>query len=757
MLKSTVQLIVGAVCVLASASVARAQPASSIEAGLYHTCAVIAGGGVKCWGNNSGAWAGVTPADSNLPLGVMGLTSNVTQLSAGWAHNCVRTASGGAKCWGSNSFGQLGNFSSGALVDVFGLTSGVSSVTVGSAHSCATVTGGGATCWGSNFSGQLGDGTGISSIAPVEVAGLGSGVTSIDGHLADATCAIAGSGLKCWGRNSEGKLGNGTNSNSTVPVDVSGLSSGVARVAVGIGHVCAVTSSGGVKCWGHNGSGQLGNDSIVNSNVPVNVVNLSSGVAAVAAGGAHTCALLTTGGVMCWGNNAAGQLGNNTFIEQKTPVHVFGLSSGVTSLTAGGNHTCALLSTGRAKCWGANSDGQLGDGTNTPRAVPATVVGIGPLPVLSVADASVTEGQAGTITMHFHISLSEAVAQTVTVVAQTADGLASAGSDYVAFGPTVVSFSPGATLGVVSVTVNGDTLMEGHETFSVILSQPVNAAIGDGQGVGTIFNDDLASRTFVSTTGADVNACWNQPTPCRNIAAAFAQTLTDGEVIILGSGEYDAASLLIAKGVKVTSPSGTVAFLRQGITINAPGGRVALRGLTLKGNGTDDGVTLVAASSLSVEETTFDGWAFGLNLGIGSGSLVSVTSSVFAANLAGVRTSGGTHAVSIEGTRFERNMNGLSISGGSFFVRESSFIGNSTAGVTIDAGSADIRRSEFALNGIGVNALSGATARLSRSVVFGNTTGLFAAGGSPLESSGTNVIRGNGTDTSGTITTIPEG
>ncbi len=757
MLKSTVQLIVGAVCVLASAGVARAQPVSSIEAGIYHTCALIAGGGVKCWGHKSGDWAGVTPADSKLPRVVLGLTSNVAQLAAGGWHNCVRTSSGGAKCWGNNSFGQLGNFSGGALVEVFGLSSGVLSVTGGGVHSCATVAGGGARCWGLNFSGQLGDGTGVSSTAPVDVAGLGSGVTFIEGHLADQTCAIAGGGLKCWGRNHQGQLGNGGFSNSTVPIDVSGLASGVAAVSVGFGHVCAVTTLGGAKCWGGNGSGQLGNNSIANSNVPVDVVGLTSGVAAVAAGGAHTCALLTTGGVKCWGNNASGQLGNNSFVDEETPVNVSGLSSGVIGLTAGGNHTCALLLTGRAKCWGENIYGQLGDGTNTERATPVTVVGIGPLPVVSVADASVTEGQTGTTVMHFPVSLSEAVDHTVTVVAQTANGLAAAGSDYDGIGPHLVSFSPGATLRFVSVNVIGDGDPELHETFSVILSQPVNATIGDGQGVGTILNDDLASRTFVSPVGADANACWNQPTPCRNIAAAVAQTLVDGEVIVLGSGEYEMFPLVITKGVKVTSPSGTVAFLHQGITINAPGGRVALRGLTLKGNGTDDGITLVAASSLSVEETTFDGWAFGLNLGIGSGSVVSVNSSVFAANTAGVRTSGGTHAVSIEGTRFERNVNGLSITAGSFFVRESSFTGNTTAGVTISGGSADIRRSEFTLNGIGVNVLSGGTLRLSRSVVFGNSTGLLAAAGSTFESLGTNVIRGNGTDTSGTITTIPEG
>jgi hypothetical protein len=130
---------------------------------------------------------------------------------------------------------------------------------------------------------------------------------------------------------------------------------------------------------------------------------------------------------------------------------------------------------------------------------------------------------------------------------------------------------------------------------------------------------------------------------------------------------------------------------------------------------------------------------------------------VFSANTTGVTLgAAGTNKVSIEGTRFESNGSGVSALSGSFFVRESSFVGQSAAGIAIGPGSMDIQRSEFTHNFVGVSAQSGGTVRISRSRVFGNTTGLLAAGGSTFASSGTNVIRGNTTNTSGTITAVPE-
>ena len=133
--------------------------------------------------------------------------------------------------------------------------------------------------------------------APVEVPGLATGVTAIAHGGTGYTCALTSTGgVKCWGRNPAGQLGDGTTTNRSAPVDVGGLSSGVSAIAAGRDHTCALTSAGGVKCWGGNGAGQLGDGTLTNRSAPVDVGGLSSGVSAIAAGGAYTCALITRAG-----------------------------------------------------------------------------------------------------------------------------------------------------------------------------------------------------------------------------------------------------------------------------------------------------------------------------------------------------------------------------------------------------------------------------------------------------------------------------
>ncbi len=351
---------------------------SAIAAGREHTCALPTGGGVKCWGRNSNGQLGngkfgyrTTPRD------VSDLASGVSAIVAGWSHTCAVTAGGGVKCWGRNSSGQLGNgtyTNSNTPVDVSGLSS-VSAIAVGGFHTCAVTMSGGAKCWGRNSSGQLGNGTTTSSNTPVDVSGLSSGVSAIAAGWYHTCALTTGGGAKCWGYNSNGQLGNGTTTNSTTPVDVSGLSSSVSAIATGREHTCALTTGGGVKCWGYNYYGQLGNGTYTSSSTPVDVSGLSSGVVAIAAGWYHTCALMTGGSAKCWGNNGSGQLGNGTYTSSTTPVDVSGLPNGVSAITAGGFHTC-VVTMGGAKCWGSNSYGQLGNGTTTVSNTPVDVSGL---------------------------------------------------------------------------------------------------------------------------------------------------------------------------------------------------------------------------------------------------------------------------------------------------------------------------------------------------------------------------------------------
>ncbi len=343
---------------------------TAITAGGSHSCALTSGGAVRCWGwNSSGQLGDGTTTDRSTPVNVVGLTSGVSAIATGEMHTCALTSGGGVKCWGDNGSGQLGDgttISHTTPVDVVGLASGMSAVAAGGSHTCALTSSGGVQCWGENGYGQLGDGTTISHTSPVDVVGLTSSMSALaadDSH----TCVLtSSSGVKCWGQNSSGQLGDGTTISRTAPVDVVGLTSGVSAIAAGGSRTCALTSGGGVKCWGSNGS-----------YTPVNVVGLTSGVSAIAAGRGHYCAVTSSGGVKCWGGNDDGQLGDGTTTYRTTPVDVVGLTSGISAIAAGGGHTCALTSGGNGiKCWGYNYNGQLGIGVFGYSAVPVDVMGL---------------------------------------------------------------------------------------------------------------------------------------------------------------------------------------------------------------------------------------------------------------------------------------------------------------------------------------------------------------------------------------------
>ncbi|MCL2823943.1 MAG: hypothetical protein FWD57_08130 [Polyangiaceae bacterium] len=167
------------------------------------------------------------------------------------------------------------------------------------------------------------------------------------------TCAVTqGGAVKCWGENDFGQLGTGTRDRSSVPRLVSGLGSGVKSVAAGERHTCVLTVAGGVMCFGENSDGQLGDDSVEPKLVPTQVVGLESGVTKVATGGYHTCALLNTGGVKCWGANTWGAVGDGTTFHKTVPTQVRGLESGVVSIDAGTSSSCAITSEKEAWCWG---------------------------------------------------------------------------------------------------------------------------------------------------------------------------------------------------------------------------------------------------------------------------------------------------------------------------------------------------------------------------------------------------------------------
>jgi Regulator of chromosome condensation (RCC1) repeat len=304
---------------------------------------------------------------------------NVASVSVGAVSACVHTVSDGALCWGYNDTGMVGD---GTRIDrrtptqVQGLKTGVQDVQAVWDHSCALTNGGGVKCWGHNGDGELGDGSLTRRLVPVGVQGLNSGVSQISLGFDSGCALVTGTDVECWGYNGNGQLGDNTRSTRKTPTMVAlPLGVSVKQISAGWDHTCAVTTTNSVLCWGDNASGEVGDGTRTDRLKPVLVTGLA-GVAQVSAGYDHTCALLTGGTVKCWGNNDKGELGDGTTKQRRLPVTVSGLS-GVASISAGFDHTCAVTSAGAAKCWGANESGELGDGTTRARHVPHGVYNAG--------------------------------------------------------------------------------------------------------------------------------------------------------------------------------------------------------------------------------------------------------------------------------------------------------------------------------------------------------------------------------------------
>jgi alpha-tubulin suppressor-like RCC1 family protein len=352
--------------------------------------------------------------------------NGLKRIVAGNAHTCVLTGQNRVRCWGDNQFGQLGY---GNAIDVgdaptrlpytagdvpLPATDPVLQLVAGNNHTCVLSQSGLVYCWGDNQFGQLGynrtdnlgDGEAVTSFGYVTLGDLATRISAGGDH----TCAILSSGaLRCWGRNNAGQLGRGNTANigdnetvySAGNVDL-GTGVTVQDLALGDSHTCALLTTGAVRCWGLNSTGQLGYGNAANlgDNEPINNlqnVSLTGAVRKLVAGDNHTCALTLVGTLRCWGSNQFGQLGqvlpgqafnsNGTLIQNgpngtnwgdaanelpKDLASDINTGSQVTDVTAGNNHTCALSSDGQLRCWGLGNSGQLGYGNFNSQPNPPT-------------------------------------------------------------------------------------------------------------------------------------------------------------------------------------------------------------------------------------------------------------------------------------------------------------------------------------------------------------------------------------------------
>lgn len=357
--------------------------ASNVTAGHSHTCAVLNDGMLSCWGYLQDGILGSSfnsspQPNSSLPVAISGIGGAVS-VATGFGHVCALLGSGGVRCWGNNSAGQLGDGTTthkrSERVAVTGVSDAVE-VTAANLHTCARLAEGTVRCWGYNAYGQLGDDTYVSRSTPVTVAGVTNAVDLAAGS--NHTCAALSDGTaRCWGFNAGGQLGDGTQSERPAPVNVVGMDGAVVvAVAAGDNHSCALLANGSVRCWGSNFRGQLGDGSTVGMRLqPVAVVGINNAIG-IAAGGDTTCARLINEEISCWGSESSGQLGRDSSAARTTPASTQPPLTSAVAIDASYLNSCAVLTSGGARCWGDNGLAQLGNGSYTTSAVPATVNGI---------------------------------------------------------------------------------------------------------------------------------------------------------------------------------------------------------------------------------------------------------------------------------------------------------------------------------------------------------------------------------------------
>jgi alpha-tubulin suppressor-like RCC1 family protein len=352
------------------------------------------------------AWVLVTSISAASSPAALALGDEVRQVSAGTQYSCALRTDGTVWCWGSDHHGQLGDGTTGdptthlrlSPVQVRrggGFLTGITAISAGDVHSCARRADSTVWCWGDDASGQLGDGTTgdpathlrLKAVRVRHGTGFLTGVSAVSAGHQHACARRADSTVWCWGDDEFGQLGDGTTGDLATHLRLSPVRvrrggdflTGVSAVSVGDFHSCARRVDGTAWCWGDGESGQLGDGT---TGAPTTQLRLKAvqvrrgggfltGVSAVSAGDQHSCARRADGTAWCWGDDASGQLGDGTTGDAATHLRLkavqvrraAGILTGVTAVSAGGDHSCALRANGTARCWGADGYGQLGDGT----------------------------------------------------------------------------------------------------------------------------------------------------------------------------------------------------------------------------------------------------------------------------------------------------------------------------------------------------------------------------------------------------------
>lgn len=521
--------------------------ATDVQAGIGHVCAILSGGGVKCWGlNNHGqlgygdtTMRGLTSATlgNNLPYINLGTGLTAKQLALGSDHTCVLLSSNGVKCWGRNDFGQLGQGHTSPL----GLSAN-----------------------------QMGD-----QLAPIN---LGTGRTAkvISGGLSHTCAVLDNNQMKCWGYNGDGELGIETSTNmgsgpgqmgDSLPAVNLGTGLVAASVSAGSSHTCVVLNNSQLKCWGDNWAGQLGigssaasvgsNPGEMGDNLPV--VNFGSKFGAgtkpvlkVMAGFYQTCVLLMTNQMKCFGENDFGELGLGlptgdfgllpSDMGDSLPFINFGRGLFAKSMSSQYGTTCVIMQNSNVKCWGINTSGALGLGDTVNRGGSASDMGDN-LPTVQLGPDGSSTGSSST-------------------------GCLSLASVVVALPSTSISLTGGASIGGAAVLLGTSTLsLSGGSTVSGEIFTPSASYVAksNGTSTGELEIEDLTVSAPAITKFA---TSLSSLTPTQNFPSGISSSQTingNGGVNVIavtGNINLNGASTLTLNGTTndqfIVLVSGTV-------------------------------------------------------------------------------------------------------------------------------------------------------------------------------------------------------
>ncbi len=352
----------------------------NIVAGANHTLGIKPDSTLWAWGSNSYGELGINSTTNKKTAVRVDTSNNWIAVAAGGVHTLGLKTDGTLWAWGANNFGQLGtgNTLNRPIPTQIGTDTNWKAVAAGYGHSIALKTDGTLWAWGHNYSGQLGIGDTIKRISPIQI---GTGWKSIAAGTYFSLGLKADNTLWAWGDNSFGQLADSTTQNRKSPIQI-GRDSNWTNAVAGYGHVLGIKADSTLWSWGYNAAGQLGDLSNISKKGPVKIktyvtsitgdfftVTISSDIKCtkIVAGEFHSLAITADSALMVWGANGDGQLGDGTFTNRNYPIKIpaqLKTDSNWVDVTTGAYHSIALKSNGGYCRTGSNQSGQLGDGTN---------------------------------------------------------------------------------------------------------------------------------------------------------------------------------------------------------------------------------------------------------------------------------------------------------------------------------------------------------------------------------------------------------